>query len=105
MLITFFGTRERAEYQTEKPLPIRESLGFIRRNSAFGSNGRPQAAQLDPVVIVQAVFAYYLAYWSGMTEDETSISGRDPGRGLSLPALVSYLSRRYESGRPTSSVW
>lgn len=97
LLITFFGTRERAEYQTEKPLPIRESLGFIRRNSAFGSTVALRLLSWTPVVIVQAVFAYYLAYWSGMTEDETSIvQGVILAVAFLFLPLVSYLSRRYE---------
>ncbi len=48
-------------------------------------------------MIVQAVFAYYLAYWSGMTEDETSIvQGVILAVAFLFLPLVSYLSRRYE---------
>lgn len=73
ILITFFGTRERAEFQAEKPLPLREALGFVARNHVFGYALALRILSWMPVVIVQAVFAYYLIYWTGMTEDETSI--------------------------------
>ncbi|MEJ5309986.1 MAG: MFS transporter [Anaerolineae bacterium] len=73
LLITFFGTRERTEFQAEKPLPLREALGFVVRNHVFGYALALRILSWMPVVIVQAVFAYYLIYWTGMTEDETSI--------------------------------
>ncbi len=73
LLITFFGTRERAEFQAEKPLPLREAVGFVARNHVFRYAMALRILSWMPVVIVQAVFAYYLIYWAGMTEDETSI--------------------------------
>ena len=73
LLITFLGARERAEFQTEKPLPLREAVGFVARNHVFRYALTLRILSWMPVVIVQAVFAYYLIYWTGMTEDETSI--------------------------------
>ena len=97
LLITFFGTRERAEFQSVKPLPLREAMGFVMRNQAFWSSLALKILSWMPVTIVTAVFAYYLIYWTGMTEDETSIV-----QGvilavafLALP-LISWLSKRME---------
>lgn len=73
LLITFFGTRERAEFQSVKPLPLREAIGFVAHNQAFWYSLALKILSWMPVTIVQAVFAYYLIYWTGMTEDETSI--------------------------------
>jgi GPH family glycoside/pentoside/hexuronide:cation symporter len=97
LLIAFLGTRERAEFQAAAPLPLRTSIGFIRRNSAFRSTVALRLLSWIPVVIVQAVFAYYLAYWIGMTEDETSIvQGVILAVAFLFLPLVSYLSHRFE---------
>ncbi|MBN1246654.1 MAG: MFS transporter, partial [Anaerolineae bacterium] len=97
VLITFLGTRERKEFQVEAPLPLKQSLGFIRRNSAFRSTVALRLLSWTPVVIVQAVFAYYLAYWTGMTEDETSmVQGLILAVAFLFLPLVSYLSHRLE---------
>jgi len=50
-----------------------------------------------PVVIVQAVFAYYLIYWAGMTEDETSIvQGVILAVALVFLPGIDWLARRME---------
>ncbi len=97
LLITFFGTRERAEFQTEKPLPLREALGFVARNRIFWYVLALRILSWMPVAIVQAVFAYYLIYWAGMTEDETSIvQGVILAAAMLCLPVVDWLTKRME---------
>ncbi|MBN2392264.1 MAG: MFS transporter [Anaerolineae bacterium] len=97
LLITFFGTKERAEFQVAKPLPLREAVGFVMRNKAFWYSLALRILSWMPVVIVQAVFAYYLIYWTRMTEDETSIvQGVILAVALLLLPAVNWLAKRME---------
>ena len=97
ILITFFGTREREEFQKEKPLPLREVIGYVAKNYAFRYTLALKILSWMPVTIVQAVFAYYLIYWTGMTEDETSIvQGVILAMALILLPAVVWLSRKLE---------
>ena len=96
-LITFLGTRERREFQQERPLPLRESLGFVLRNYAFRYTLSIRILSWMPVVIAQAVFAYYLIYWIGMTEDEASlVQGVILAVALMFLPVVLWLARRLE---------
>jgi GPH family glycoside/pentoside/hexuronide:cation symporter len=100
LLITFLGTRERADFQAAEPLPLRRSLGFVARNKPFRYAVALRLLSWIPVVIVQAVFAYYLTYWTGMTEDETSIvQGVILAMAFLCLPVVFYLSRRFEKRR------
>ncbi len=97
LLITFFGTRERAEFQIEKPLPLREAISFVARNHVFRYALALRILSWMPVVIVQAVFAYYLIYWAGMSEDETSIvQGVILAVALLFLPAVDWLAKRIE---------
>ena len=97
LLITFLGTRERVEFQRAKPLPLRTAVSYVIRNRAFHYTVGLHLLSWTPVVIVEAVFAYYLIYWAGMTEDETSIvQGIILAMALFLLPLVRYLSDRFE---------
>jgi GPH family glycoside/pentoside/hexuronide:cation symporter len=97
LLITFFGTRERVEFQRAKPLPLRTAFRYVIRNRAFHHTVGLHLLSWTPVVIVEAVFAYYLIYWTGMTEDETSIvQGIILAMALFLLPLVLLLSDRFE---------
>lgn len=109
LLITFFGTRERAEFQTEKPLPLREAIGFVTRNHVFRYALALRILSWMPVAIVQAVFAYYLIYWARMTEDETSIvQGIILGMALLFLPAVDWLAKRMEKKNAyivTTATW
>ncbi|MBN1260475.1 MAG: MFS transporter [Anaerolineae bacterium] len=97
ILIAFFGTRERPEFQIAGALPFRESLGYVARNRAFRYTILLRLLSWMPVVIVQGVFAYYLIYWTGMSEDETSIAqGIILGAAFVTLPVVVWLSRRFE---------
>jgi GPH family glycoside/pentoside/hexuronide:cation symporter len=97
LLITFFATRERVEVQTEAQLPVKESVGYVLRNPVFRYTVALRLLSWIPVVIVQAVFAYFLTYWSGMSEDEASIvQGVILAVAFALLPLVLYLTKRFE---------
>jgi GPH family glycoside/pentoside/hexuronide:cation symporter len=50
-----------------------------------------------PVIVVEAVFAYYLIYWTGMTEDETSIvQGMILAVAFLTLPVISWLAKRME---------
>ncbi len=109
LLITFFGTRERADFQTEKALPLRKAIGFVARNHVFRYALALRILSWMPVVIVQAVFAYYLIYWTGMTEDETSIlQGVILAVALLFLPGVDWLAKRIEKKNAyivTTATW
>ena len=95
--ITFWGTRERPEFQNETALPLRKSLGFVLRNYAFRYTLSLHILSWMPVVIAQAVFAYYLIYWIGMREDEASlVQGVILAVALLFLPVVLWLARRLE---------
>ncbi|NLE77361.1 MAG: MFS transporter [Chloroflexi bacterium] len=95
--ITFLATRERPEFGRARPLPLRDSLRFVARNYAFRYTLSLRILSWMPVVIAQAVFAYFLLYWVGMGEDQASIVQAVimAAALLSLPAVL-WLARRLE---------
>ena len=96
-LIAFLATRERPEFQEESALPLWESLRFVLRNVAFRYTLAIRILSWMPVVIAQAVFAYFLIYWTGLTEDETSlVQGVIMAMALLCLPVVLWLSRRLE---------
>jgi GPH family glycoside/pentoside/hexuronide:cation symporter len=96
-LIAFWGTEEKEEFQEESPPPIWESMRYVMRNVAFRYTLAIRVLSWMPVVIAQAIFAYFLLYWTGMTEDQASIV-----QGVilitALPSLpvILWLSRKLE---------
>jgi len=96
-LLAFLGTRERPEFQKESPPPLWDSVRFVLRNHAFRYTLTLRILSWMPVVVAQAVFAYFLIYWTGMTEDETSlVQGVIIGTALVLLPLVLWLAKRLE---------
>ncbi len=96
-LIAFFGTRERPEFQQASAPPLRQALRFVLRNVPFRYTLTLRILSWMPVVIVQAVFAYYLMYWIGLTEDETSLlQGVILAVALVFLPVVLWLARRFE---------
>ena len=96
-LIAFFGTRERPEFQQQAALPLRQALRFVLRNVPFRYTLSLRILSWMPVVVVQAVFAYYLMYWTGLTEDGTSlVQGIILAVALLFLPLVLWLARRLE---------
>jgi GPH family glycoside/pentoside/hexuronide:cation symporter len=97
LIAAFLGTRERADFQEARPLPVRETVRFVARNYALRYTLSIRILSWMPVVIAQAIFAYFLVYWTGMTEDETSlVQGVILAVSLMLLPLVLWLARRLE---------
>jgi len=96
-LIAFFAARERPDFQEEAALPLGQSIRCVMRNRVFRYTMAIRVLSWMPVVIAQAVFAYFLIYWSGMSQDETSLTQAVimVAAFLFLP-LVYWLSRRFE---------
>ena len=97
VLVTFFGTRERAEFQTETPLPPLEGLRFVMRNREWWYTLGMRLTSWIPVDIASAVFAYYLIYWIEMDEMGASLVQAIilASATMCLP-LITWMSRRWE---------
>jgi GPH family glycoside/pentoside/hexuronide:cation symporter len=97
VLVTFFGTRERAEFQAEPPPPPLEGLRFVMRNREWWYTLGMRLTSWMPVDIASAVFAYYLIYWIKMDEMGASLVQAVilASATVCLP-LVLWMARRWE---------
>jgi GPH family glycoside/pentoside/hexuronide:cation symporter len=97
ILIAYFGTRERAEFQVEPPPPPLEGLRFVMRNREWWYTLGMRIASWMPVDIASAVFVYYLIYWIGMDEMGASLVQAVilTSATVCLP-LILWMSRRWE---------
>jgi GPH family glycoside/pentoside/hexuronide:cation symporter len=97
VLITFFGTREREEFQQEQaPNPL-EGLRFVMRNKEWRYTLAMNLLSWMPVDIASAVFPFFLVYWVGMTEgDANMVLGIILASAALFLPLVLWLSRRLE---------
>jgi GPH family glycoside/pentoside/hexuronide:cation symporter len=96
-LITFWGTRERKEFQVEQaPNPL-EVLRYVLRNTEWRYTLAMALLSWMPVDIASAVFPYFLVYWVGMTEGDASlVMGIILASALLFLPLVLWLSKRSE---------
>lgn len=97
VLVTFFGTREREEFQEEPALRPLESLSYVWENKEWRYTLAMRLLSWIPVDIASAVFAYYLIYWINMKAMEASIVQAVilASAALFLP-LVLWMARRWE---------
>ena len=72
-LITFFGTREREEFQVGEALNPLEGLRYVLRNAEWRYTLAMGLLSWMPVDIASAVFPYFLVYWIGMTEGDANL--------------------------------
>ncbi len=75
LLLTFFGTRERPEYQTQAQPTIRESLAVIRNNQPFQFALGMYLLTWTTIDLLMAVLLYFIRYWLQMGEFESLIMG------------------------------
>ncbi len=97
ILVSFFGTRERPEFQIEPPPRPREVLRFVMHNREWWYTLGMRLASWMPVDIASAVFVYYLIYWIQMDEMGASLvqAAILASAALSLP-LILWMARRWE---------
>jgi glycoside/pentoside/hexuronide:cation symporter, GPH family len=89
--------RERRDFQLRLPDGRRGSVRTVLRNRPFWLALTVMASAWMAIAVVEAVFAYYLIYWTGMSEGDTplvlaTILG---SAALFLP-VVNALARRFE---------
>lgn len=96
-LTTFFGTRERPEFQQKSAPLLRETAQFVLRNKPFRYTLAIYVLGWMPVTIAQALFAYYFIYWIGMSENEVSlVQGLILAMTWLLLPIVLWMARRLE---------
>jgi GPH family glycoside/pentoside/hexuronide:cation symporter len=97
VLITFVGTREREEFQAVKaPNPL-EGVRYVLRNKEWRYTLSMSLLSWLPVDIASAVFPFFLIYWIGMTEADSSIVlGVILASATLFLPLVLWLARRTE---------
>jgi len=97
VLLAFFGTRERPEFQAAPALSPLEGLRYVVRNRAWWYTLGMGLLSWIPVDIASAVFAYYLIYWIGAETMEASLLQGVilASATLCLP-LVTWMARRWE---------
>jgi len=97
LLITFFGTRERKEFQVGEALNPLEGLRYVLRNTELRYTLAMNLLSWMPVDIASAVFPFFLIYWVGMTEgDANLVLGVILASATLFLPLVLWLSRRLE---------
>jgi GPH family glycoside/pentoside/hexuronide:cation symporter len=97
VLTTFFGTREREEFQSVKTVGFMESLRFLMRNREWRHVAGIKLLSWLPVDIASTVFAYLLIYWTGMTEGDASIvQALILSSAILFLPLVLWMARRLE---------
>ncbi|MGD1996836.1 MAG: glycoside-pentoside-hexuronide (GPH):cation symporter [Anaerolineae bacterium] len=97
ILVAFFGTRERAAFQSEPAAPPLESLRYVLQNRAWRYTLGMRLFSWIPVDIASALFVYYLVYWVKMDEMEASLVQAVilTSAALCLP-LILWMARRWE---------
>ena len=96
-LITFFGTRERKEFQSDETPSMTESIRHVLRNKEYRYTLAIFLLGWMPVDIASALFPYLLIYWIGMSPgDSTLVLGVILGSAALFLPLVLWLSKRLE---------
>jgi GPH family glycoside/pentoside/hexuronide:cation symporter len=97
LLITFFATRERLEFQVEEaPNPL-QGLRYVLRNKEWRYTLAMSLLSWMPVDIASAIFPYFLIYWVGMSEGDASlVLGIILASAALFLPVVLWLSRRLE---------
>ncbi|UCC62930.1 MAG: MFS transporter [Anaerolineae bacterium] len=97
LFLTFFGTRERPEFQAQEALNPLVGLRFVLRNREWRYTLAMSLLSWMPVDIASAVFPYFLVYWVGMTEgDANLVLGVVLASATLFLPLVLLLSQRLE---------
>ncbi len=100
VFITFLGTREREEFQTEQASSPLEGVRYVFRNREWRYTLSMGLLSWLPVDIASAVFPFFLIYWVGMDEGDSSIVlGVILASATLFLPLVLWLARRTEKNK------
>jgi GPH family glycoside/pentoside/hexuronide:cation symporter len=72
-IVSFFGTKERPEYQQKASLPFFTSLRETMKNRSYAVAMVVFLLSWVCVDVIGAVFIYFIIYWMGLTENDVSI--------------------------------
>jgi GPH family glycoside/pentoside/hexuronide:cation symporter len=75
LLFTFFGTRERPEFQEQVQPSLRESLAAVRRNRPFQFGLGMFLLTWTTIDIIQVMLLYFIQYWLHMESIAELIMG------------------------------
>jgi GPH family glycoside/pentoside/hexuronide:cation symporter len=91
------AVRERPEFQEQKGVGFLEGLGFVVANRPFWLALATDALAWVAIAIVEGVFAYFLIYWGGISEEDSPLvmAAILASATLFLP-LVNWLSNHFE---------
>lgn len=97
LLIAFFGTRERLDFQRRDTPSVRMAIKYIHQNVPFRYSLLAYVFGWMSVMVAQTLFAYYFMYWVGMGADEISLAQGVimMSAWLLLPAVL-WLTNRLE---------
>jgi GPH family glycoside/pentoside/hexuronide:cation symporter len=89
--------RERRDFQSQSNLGLTESIRVVLRNRAFWLALLINWLSWLAIGIVEAVFAYYVIYWTGIPEEDSAyiLAVILASAAVFLP-LVNWLSNRFE---------
>jgi GPH family glycoside/pentoside/hexuronide:cation symporter len=96
-LLILLVIRERPEFQTRKSLGVRSAIFSVLRNRPFWISLVIGWVSWLAIGVVEAVFAYYVIYWTGIPEEDSAIVLATilASATLFLPA-VNWLAGRFE---------
>mgnify|MGYP001563976487 CR=1 FL=1 len=89
--------RERPEFQSSRVIGLGESLGAVLRNRPFWLALLIGWFSWLAIGVVEAVFAYYVIYWTGVPEEDSAIIlATILGSATLFLPVVNWLSNRLE---------
>ena len=95
LLLTFFGTRERPEYQAQAQPTIRESLAVVRNNRPFQLALGMYLLTWTTIDLLMAILLYFIRYWLQRGDSESLIMGTLFVSAVVFLPLWSWLSHRW----------
>jgi GPH family glycoside/pentoside/hexuronide:cation symporter len=97
LLITFWGTRERQDFQVKPSPPLRNTIRHLLQNKPFRYALAIYVLGWMPVTVTQVIFAYYFTNWIGLDSNQISLlQGMIMMSAWLMLPVVLWLARRYE---------
>ncbi len=99
LLLTFFGTRERPEFQAQAQPSLRESLAAVRHNKPFVFGLVIFLLTWTVIDLLSATLLYFITYWLRMSENSELIMGSVFVSAVFFLPLWSWLAARWNKTR------